>query len=76
MGMVITDAQKANWAVAHARQTRSRRLSPALLRAYSAEHLGVPDPEALDEAIEAAQSILSALTEGRKLLKGEGPGAL
>ena len=64
---MITDRQKANWAVAHARQTSRKRLTPALRAAYNDEPFGVPDGAAMQDALLYAQEIVAALEAGLEL---------
>lgn len=68
---MITDPMKANWAVAYAIEHRRRYLNPALRKAYNrhpSEIGALPDPDAMREALAAAQSIAAALERGLEML--------
>jgi hypothetical protein len=65
----ITQAMKANWAIAYAACRRSDWLNPALRKAYGKEAFAVPrDVGELREAFRAARSIHAALGEALRLL--------
>lgn len=73
---MISDREKACWAVAYAMQARTKQLSPALHKASSRVELSKPglprpDRDALVAALRDARSIASALEEGLRLLGPE-----
>lgn len=66
---MASSAEVANWGVANAIEQRRLYLNPALRNAYGRGPGAEVNPEALNEAIDAAQRLANTLKHAKKMLQ-------